>query len=70
MYYLNAYGHWLVTKNINKGELVIQCTDQGDGKPVKKEVLIFGETEQERKAREIFCNVMHHSVMRMFYQGI
>ena len=41
MYYLNAYGHWLVTKNIQNGELVIQCTDTGNG--IVKKLIIMGE---------------------------
>ena len=39
MYYLNAYGHWLVTKNICDGELVIKCTDTGKG--IIKEIIKF-----------------------------
>ncbi len=41
MYYLNAYGHWMVTAAIKPGELVIRCTSQGKGKPVKKEIVKF-----------------------------
>ena len=41
MYYTNAYGHWLVTQNIKKGELVIQCTDTGKG--IVKKLIIMGE---------------------------
>lgn len=43
MYFVNAYGHWLVKSAIKPGELVIMCTSQGDGKPVKKEIVSFGE---------------------------
>jgi len=39
MYYLNAYGHWLVSWNIQKGETVIRCIETSTG--IKKEFVTF-----------------------------